>query len=184
VRHWAWLAVVQAGVAVLLPALQGVLPPGRTFLYLSVFAFPVAAWAVVRAVSWSPLAGWERSLLVVAAGTVLCAGTVVRYVRAVHYPAFGLYDSLDRVAALLYDRQAQSVFTRNYEYNLCIRFQFGTNGRSIRADTGTPEPGFRYQYVVVPRGEAFPQALPRGAYRALYNDPEAVVFVRAGGEGD
>jgi hypothetical protein len=179
VRHWAGLAMVQAGVAVLLPTLQGVLPPGRTSIYLAVFAFPVAAWGLVKAVSWVPLAGRGRSLLVVTVGTVLCAGTVVRYVQATHNPAFGLYDSLDRVAALLYERQAQSVFTRNYEYNLCIRFQFQTNGRALRVDTGTPEPGFRYEYVVVPRGEDFPQTLPRGAYQPLYRDPEAVVFVRA-----
>jgi hypothetical protein len=178
VRHWAGLAVAQSAVAVLLPALQGVLPPGRTFMYLAVFAFPVAAWGVVRAVWWLPLAGWGRRLLVLAAGTALCAGTVVRYGRAVHHPAFGPYDSFDRVAALLYDRRAASVFTRNYEYNLCIRFRFGTAARAIRADTGTPEPGFPYQYVVVPRGEAFPEALPRAAYRPLYRDPEAAVLIR------
>jgi hypothetical protein len=114
---------------------------------------------------------------------LLCASTAVRFVRAAHDPAFGLYDSLDRVAALLYQRQARSVFTRNYEYNLCIRFAFRTRGRDVRVDTGTPAAGFRYGYVVVPRGEAFPATLPQAAYRRLYQDPEAVVFVRRGVAG-
>jgi hypothetical protein len=57
VRHWAWLAVAQAGVAVLLPALQGVLPPGRSFIYLAPFVFPVAAWGVVRALRGCPCRG-------------------------------------------------------------------------------------------------------------------------------
>jgi hypothetical protein len=178
VRHWAWLAVVQAGVAVLLPALQGVLPPGRTFIYLAPFLFPVAAWGVVRAVARLPLPGWGRSAVVGMAGALLCAATAVRFLGLAHDPAFGPYDSLDRVAALLYGRDAQSVFTRNYEYNLCIRFAFGTRGRTVRVDTGTPRPGFGYQYVVVPRGEPFPAALSPSAYRPLYQDPQAVVFVK------
>jgi hypothetical protein len=181
VRHWAWLGLVQAGVAVLLPALQGVLPPERTFTYLAVFVFPVAAWGVVRAVGALPLPGWGRRAVILLAGALLCGATAVRFVRAAHNPAFGLYDSLDRVAALLYRRQARSVFTRNYEYNLCIRFAFGTRGKAIRADTGVPRPGFRYGYVVVPRGEAFPAALSPSAYRPLYRDSEATVYVRRAG---
>ncbi|MBD0260819.1 MAG: hypothetical protein ICV83_34295, partial [Cytophagales bacterium] len=177
VRHWAWLALAQAGVAVLLPALQGVLPPGRTFTYLAVFIFPVAAWGVVRAVVALPLPGWGRRAVILLAGAWLCVATAVRFVRAAHDPSFGLYDSLDRVAALLYQRQARSVFTRNYEYNLCIRFAFGTRGKAIRVDTGTPQPGFRYGYVVVAKGEAFPAALPPTAYRPLYQDPQATVFI-------
>ncbi len=179
VRHWAWLALVQAGVVVLLPALQGVLPPERTFTYLAVFIFPVAAWGVVRAVAALPLPlpRWGRGAVVAAIGVLLCASTAVRFVRAARDPSFGLYDSLDRVAALLYQRQARSVFTRNYEYNLCIRFAFGTRGKAIRVDTGTPQPGFRYEYVVVPRGETFPAALSPSAYRPLYRDPEAAVFI-------
>ncbi len=184
VRHWAWLLVGQAAVVVLLPALQGALPPGRTFGYLAVFAFPVAAWGLVGAVARLPLPRWGRGVVVLAVGGLLCAATAVRFVRMAHDPAFGLYDSLDGVAALLYRRGAESVFTRNYEYNLCIRFAFRTQGRDVRVDTGTPAAGFRYGYVVVPRGEAFPAALPRSAYRLLYQDPEAVVFVRRGAEDD
>jgi hypothetical protein len=177
VRHWAWLTGAQAGVVVLLPALQGVLPPGRTFTYLAVFIFPVAAWGVVRAVAALPLPRWGRRVVILLAGALLCAATAGRFVWATHDPSFDLYDSLDRVAALLYQRQAESVFTRNYEYNLCIRFAFGTRGKAIRADTGTPQPGFRYGYVVVPRGEAFPAGLSPSAYRPIYRDSEAAVFI-------
>jgi|GEM_PF-1019733 len=176
VRHRAWLLVGQAGVVVLLPALQGVLPPGRAFGYLAVFAFPVAAWGLAGAVAWLPLPRWGRGVVVLAAGTLLCAATAVRFVRTAHDPAFGLYDSLDAVAALLYRRGAESVFTRNYEYNLCIRFAFRTRGEAVRVDTDVPAAGVRYGYVVVPHGEAFPAGLPRSAYRLLYEDPQAVVW--------
>ncbi len=175
-RQWAGMWLAQAVVVAGLPALQGVLPPARIFGYLAVFSCPLLAWWLVRAMSSIPASDRVRLAVVAATGLLVFASTVARFEQLARSSALGLYGSLDQVAALLYQQGAQSVFTENYEYNLCIRFRFGTAAKPIRADTGLPRPGFPYQYVVVPRGRSFPAALPSNQYRPLYHDAEAIVF--------
>lgn len=90
----------------------------------------------------------------------------------------GIYNSLDGVSNWLYEHRADRVFVQYYEYGLCIRFAYETNGRAIELDVGADRflARKKYNFVVVHQSNRFPGGLPAADYRLVYADGQAQIF--------
>jgi hypothetical protein len=87
-----------------------------------------------------------------------------------------LYNSFDATARWLYDRQANNIYVNEYDYSLCIRFQYETHGKEVLLDTHQPVAGKEYMYLVIHHSRPYPEQLPLAQYRQVYEDTEAIIY--------
>jgi hypothetical protein len=173
-RHWLGLYLCCLWVLPLLLVWRQTPFYSRVLVY----ALPLHWLAVVIVLGkFLPKRLWQP---VAVFAVVLCVGLCLNTYRWLASPAGrGIYNSLDGVTQWLYQHRADDIYVQYYEYGLCVRFAYETNGQPVRLDVGADRfrAGHPYRFVIVHRSHLLPPQLA-GKYRTVYQDDEARIYER------
>jgi hypothetical protein len=148
----------------------------RLILYLSVFQYLILALLVVEIFSWLTQKPVYRFYILTSICALYISFNSFQLYKDTAPEKFDLYDSFDTISSLLYQKQADIIYVNMYEYSLCIRFQYETNGKSIHLDSQQQESGKEYKYLVIHKRYAVPEQISLTDYKIIYSDVEAVVY--------
>jgi hypothetical protein len=175
-RQWAGVLLSWTGVTLLLLLVQRVFPPARTFIYFSVVQYPLLALALVRFLEFITKRKELRYAGLVTLGVL---GLSIRWKTYLTYTdpsRFDIYDSFDQVAQVLYRQKADSIYTPLYDYGLCIRFLYETQGHTLQLTSGQPAASQPYAFLVMPVDQAFYPDLHPADYWAIYSDSLVTIY--------
>jgi hypothetical protein len=197
-KQWMMVYLLNVAVLVGLPFLQQVLLPLRVIFYLSVYHYVMVGimctaffqafilqlyklrpkFTEIYRGLYTKAAHISRmgNLLMAVAVFAIASRTIFTFTILTQPSQYRLYTSFDTTALWLYQHNANNIYVNDYDYGLCIRFQYETNGRDVLMDTNQPVPGKEYTYLVlhssIPPAELFALA----HYNKVFEDREVVIY--------
>jgi hypothetical protein len=198
-RPWMELYLINLTVLLSMSFLQRLLLPVRVLFYLSIYQYVIMAYAgskIVQSIYTRyqfyfrekqltnlqklPRIPYAVRLLgVLFLSLVYIALSVYNFYLITKPGQFPAYQSFDATAQWLFRRQANNIFVNDYDYSLCIRFLYETNGQEIQLYTNQPEPGKPYHYLVIYPGHLFPVQIPLNQYTRVYADGQVIVYKKS-----
>ncbi|QHT69363.1 hypothetical protein GXP67_23340 [Rhodocytophaga rosea] len=175
-RKWVYLFLICLLSLLVISVGQRILLFQRLILYLSVFQYLILALLLIDIVSWLIQKPVYRLYILTGISAFYISFNSFQFYRDTAPEKFDLYDSFDNISSLLYQKQADIIFVNMYEYALCIRFQYETNGKPIDLDSQQTESGKEYRYLVIHKEYAVPEQISLANYKVIYSDAEAVVY--------
>jgi hypothetical protein len=195
VRQWMWLYLINLAIILGISFFQRLLPPLRVVFYLNIYQYVVLILGCTELVKLFhklqdlpargsnngpgslPLVKRVTRIMIAACISLLFAATNIYNFNALTSPdAYTIYDSFDATAQWLYHHNANNIYANEYDYSLCIRFLYETNGREVSIDTNQPEAGREYRYLVIHPSRPYPAQIALSQYRQVYKDREAIIY--------
>jgi hypothetical protein len=177
-RKWLALFLTCLLTLLMISVAQRVLLFQRLILYLSIFQYLILALIMMDLLSLLSRKHMYTHFLLTGVCILYIVFNALQFYKDTAPDRFDLYDSFDNISSLLYEKQADGIFVNMYEYALCIRFQYETNGRAIQLDSQQINPGNAYHYLVLHKEYSIPPQISLSQYKIIYSDAEAVVYER------
>jgi hypothetical protein len=197
-RQWMLLYILNIAVVLGMSLLQRLLLPVRVIYYMNIYQYVVL---VLVCTAFINSLGILHKLLVVHKGIeiplrkqpdmratnyrpiafiILCVAlaclNICNFNILTSPHNYTLYNSFDATAQWLYQHNANIIFVNDYDYSLCIRFQYETQGREVLIETNQTAASQEYNYLVVYSGAPFPDNFSLASYKQVFEDTIAVIY--------
>lgn len=177
-QFWSVLLISQILVLIGMMLFQRILLPPRVAVYLNIFLYMLLAFLLQKIYASLVKQFSIRIFLLTMIIVVYISIPVISFAKLTSPANFDRYHSFDKTANLLYNKRADSLFVNEYDYGLCVRFQFETNGKTIHIDTDQINAEAMYNYLVIHKSRPIPKSLDLSNYSITYTDSEVKVYQR------
>jgi hypothetical protein len=197
-RQWMLLYVINIAVVLGMVLLQRLLLPVRVIYYMNIYQYVVmilvctgfinslallykllvARKGVAMSLRKQPVSkvtNYRPTAFTILSVALACLN-VYNFNILTTPGNYTLYDSFDATAQWLYQHNANNIFVSDYDYSLCIRFHYETQGREVLIETNQFAADGQYKYLVLYSGAPLPDKFLSATYNQVFEDSMAVIY--------